>query len=80
MLADGMDRAMLLRHLEQAEQHMADGQRRLEHQRGVIEQLRRDGHDARVHDAEELLRAFEQVQRMSAAEVARIRQEIERAQ
>lgn len=68
---------MLLDHLKQAERHVARGEHVLEHQRGVIEELRRDGHDERmIEAAERLLRSFEEVQSMHRADVARLREEL----
>jgi hypothetical protein len=62
-------------HLEEAERHVSEGARRLERQRAIIEQLRRDGHDAK--QAETLLRAMENLERMHIEHVALIRNELE---
>lgn len=68
---------MLLEHLKQAERHAAEGVRVLEHQRSIIDHLRRDGHsEPMIEAAERLLRSFEEVQRMHIADVARLREEL----
>lgn len=41
-----VDRAMQLRHLEQAERHIADGVRHISKQERLIAKLERGGHDA----------------------------------
>ena len=69
-----MDRKMLLEHLAIAERNVAQGERQLEHQRGLIEELRRDGHD--THKAEELLLTFEESQALHIADLDRIRAEL----
>lgn len=72
-----MDREMILDHLKQAERHVAEGERVLEHQRTVIDHLRRDGHgDPMIDAAERLLRSFEEVQSMHIADVERLRGEL----
>ena len=77
MLPGGMDRAMLLEHLRQAERHVTSGERILKHQRCVVEHLRRDRHSEPLIDAaERLLRSFEEVQSMHVADVARLRGEL----
>ncbi|HJS89636.1 MAG TPA: hypothetical protein VJ738_06675 [Steroidobacteraceae bacterium] len=78
MLAHGVDRDRLHEHLQRAERHLADGQRRLEHQRGLVDRLRRDGHEYRALQGEKLLRTFEQLQSMNLAELTRIREELAR--
>jgi hypothetical protein len=55
-----MDREMLKRHLAQAEEHIAAGDKNIARQRGVIVQLERDGHD--TASARTFLREFEQLQ------------------
>ena len=72
-----MDRQILIEHLTMAERHVADGQRVLEHQRGVIEELRRDRHgESLLDEAESLLRSFEEMQSMHVADVVRLRREL----
>src|SRR5262245_65840088 len=53
-----MDRQMLMEHLSQAERHVAEGMVHVEKQRTLVENMARDGHDIRVHEA--LLRQFEE--------------------
>lgn len=68
---------MLLEHLTQAERHVTEGERVLKHQRSVIEDLRRSGHNELFIDAaERLLRSFEEVQSMHLADVDRLRREL----
>ena len=50
-----MDRDMILDHLRQAERHVADGERVLEHQRAVIDHLRRAGQEDSMIGAAESL-------------------------
>jgi hypothetical protein len=52
-----MDRALLEEHLAQAERHVTEGEYHVGHQRAVIEDLTKRGHDTR--EAENLLREFE---------------------
>jgi hypothetical protein len=72
-----MDRAKQ-RHLEQrfaeADRHVADGERLLQHQREAIEERRRDGHDVKLATA--LLAEMEETQRLHIAGRDRIRQEL----
>lgn len=72
-----MDRERLLEHLAKAEHAAAQGERHLEHQRGVIEKLREGGHD--TCRAQEILRTFEESQELHLADVARIRKELAQA-
>ena len=51
------DRAIAAEHLELANRHLAEGQRRVEGQLMLIARLDRDGHD--TQPARELLRQFE---------------------
>lgn len=69
---------MLFDRLAKAERSVAQGERHLEQQRGVIAHLRRDGHDTKK--AEELLRTFEESQMLQVADLARIRSELARAE
>ena len=72
-----MDRELILQHLKQAERHVAEGERVLEHQRTVIDHLRRDGGgDPMIDAAERLLHSFEEVQRMHLADRDRLRGEL----
>lgn len=72
-----MDRERLFEHLKLAERHVAEGERVLEHQRAIVEHLRRDGHSGQlIREAERLLRTFREVQSMHVADAARLRQEL----
>jgi len=55
---NSMDRQMLMEHLSQAERHVAEGMVHVEKQRTLVENMARDGHDIREHEA--LLRQFEE--------------------
>ena len=73
-----MDRVILAEHLTLAERHVADGERVLEHQRRIIEDLRRDGNSAGMIDAaESLLRSFEEIQSLHLADAAPLRRELQ---
>ena len=77
MLIEDMDREILIEHLTMAERHVADGERVLRHQRGVIRELRRDRHgESLINAAERLLRSFEEMQNMHIADLARLRKEL----
>jgi len=52
-----MDRATILKHLEGAHQHVAEGATNVAQQREVIAELEHDGRDAKL--ARELLRVLE---------------------
>jgi len=52
-----VERAIAAEHLELANRHVAEGQRRVEAQLTLIARLERDGHDS--GPARELLRQFE---------------------
>jgi hypothetical protein len=69
-----MDRAMLMRHLAQAEQHIADGERHLTRQRATICELEQDGFDAVA--ARALLASFKQTQALHVAHRERVSAEI----
>jgi hypothetical protein len=69
-----MDREMLKRHLAQAEEHIAMGDKNIARQREVIVQLERDGHD--TASARNFLREFEQLQPMHIAERERLLREL----
>lgn len=69
-----MERAVLLRHLAQAERHIAEGEQRLIHQRAVIRELEQDGH--RTGSARALLAALEQTQALHFADRERLRAEL----
>lgn len=68
---------MLIAHLEQAERHVAEGERILDQQRSVVEQLRGDRHSGHLLEAAEtLLRSFEEVQGMHIADLERLTREL----
>jgi hypothetical protein len=64
-------------HLEQAEQHLREGQWRLERQRELVKQLERNGRS--LDQAKILLRQFELMQATNVERLARLRKEVERA-
>jgi hypothetical protein len=68
------DRAMLERHLAQAERHVSDGEHTVARQREIVAKLVKDGHDSRM--AQELLTQFEQSQAIHVADRDRIRSEL----
>ena len=61
------DRAMHLRHLQEAKRWVAEGERHIAEQEQRIATLRRDGHD--VTKAESLLEVFYQTQAQHIATV-----------
>ena len=73
-----MNRELIRQHLELAERHVAEGEDNLKRQRQILFALRNGGHA--TERAEELLFVFEQSQRLHAAAVARIRDELEYAE
>jgi hypothetical protein len=62
-------------HLAQAEAHIALGDRNIVHQRELVAELERDGHD--TAEAKRLLASFEELQAMHIAERARIQCELD---
>lgn len=68
---------MIMDHLVKAEHAVSQGERHLEHQRGIIERLKEGGHDTR--EAEKILRTFEDAQALHRADLERIREELRRA-
>ena len=52
-----MERATILKHLEGAHQHVAEGATNIARQREIIAELEHDGHDAKI--ARELLKVLE---------------------
>jgi hypothetical protein len=72
-----MDRALIERHLSQAEQHVLDGRGHVARQRRLIARLRRDGHD--LGEAQDLLRILEETLASHIADRDRLRQELEDA-
>lgn len=65
---------MVLDHLEQARRHVAEGEKHVGSQRELVTQLERDGHDST--QARQLLREFEEVQRLHVEHRDRLEQEI----
>jgi hypothetical protein len=69
-----MDREMLKRHLAEAEEHIATGDKNIARQRDLIAQLECDGHD--TASAKTFLREFEQLQAMHIAEREQLLREL----
>jgi hypothetical protein len=69
-----MDREMLKRHLAEAEEHIATGDKNIARQREVIAQLERDGRD--TASARTFLHEFEQLQARHIAERERLLREL----
>jgi hypothetical protein len=65
-----MDREMLKRHLAEAEEHIATGDKNIARQREVIAQLERDGRE--TASARTFLQEFEQLQARHIAERERL--------
>jgi hypothetical protein len=68
------DRAMTLEHLEQARRHVAEGERHIAHEREIIAEKERDGHDTST--SKQLLDQFEQIYAMYVAERDRLEKEL----
>jgi hypothetical protein len=58
-LTNMRDRVMTLEHLEQARRHVAEGERHIAHEREIIAEKERDGHDTSM--SKQLLDQFEQI-------------------
>ena len=69
-----MDREMLKRHLAEAEEHIATGDKNIARQRDVIAQLELDGRD--TASARTFLHEFEQLQARHIAERERLLREL----
>jgi hypothetical protein len=69
-----MDRKMILEHLAQARRHVADGERHLAHEREIIAEKERDGHDTAT--SKQLLDQFKQIYTMYVAERDRLEEEL----
>ena len=69
-----MDRELLTQHLEMAERHVSQGERHIAQQRELIAQLKRGGHGTR--QAIQLLRQFEELQKLHVADRDRLRKEL----
>jgi hypothetical protein len=70
-----MDRAMQLRHLEQAERHLAEGIRHIADQEQLIAKLDRGGQDTTA--AQRLLENFHSTQALHTAQRHHILKELE---
>jgi hypothetical protein len=71
-----MDRAILLEHLELAEEHIEIGSRNIARQEEIIEKLQAHGHDTRV--ARQMLKSFEDARALCLEERERIQAELDR--
>jgi hypothetical protein len=69
-----MDRGMLVRHLAQAEQHVAEGGDHIARQRRIIDELASSNHDLKA--AQELLVLFENMQTSHLADRDGLRAEL----
>ena len=69
-----MDHATIADHLAQAERHVVAGERTLAHQRGLVAELERDGHD--TSQARALLVQFEELQALHISNRDRLRREL----
>lgn len=74
-LSCGMDRAMQLRHLEEAERHIAQGERHIAEQEGRITVMSRQGHN--TDEAQKLLDNFYASQAQHIQHRDRILKELE---
>jgi hypothetical protein len=68
-------RQLLQEHLVLAEKHISTGEHALEHQRAVVLELERDGHDST--EARSLLTTMEETQQLHVAGRDRLRAELE---
>jgi hypothetical protein len=64
-----------LDHLASARRHVAEAERHVAHQREVIAQRERDGHDTAT--SKQLLDQFEELYRMRVADRDRLEQELD---
>ena len=69
-----MDRTVLLRHLVEAERHLAEYKQVVARQRHVIDTIARGGHD--TAEASALLREFQGIQATHVADRDRLRVEL----
>jgi ribosomal 50S subunit-associated protein YjgA (DUF615 family) len=69
-----MDRAMVTRHLQEAQEHVKLGLQHVSRQREIVAELERDGHD--VTAAHRLLANFERMQETHEADLHRIEREL----
>jgi uncharacterized membrane protein len=68
------DRTTILKHLEQARRHVAEAEQRVAHQREIVAQLARGGHD--TYEAKRLLDQFEQTRTLQVADRNRLEKEL----
>jgi hypothetical protein len=71
-----MDKTTILRLLDEAQNHIAQGERAIRRQREVVAELRRDGHN--TARARALLAEFEQIQRVNVSERELLIRQLER--
>ena len=69
-----MDREMIRRHLDQAEDHVRKGAEAVRKQKLILAHLEKDGHDTAM--ARKLLNSFEAIEADHIADRARIRKEL----
>jgi hypothetical protein len=70
-----MKRALLQRHIEEAESRIQRGQRNVDHQRNTVSDLERDNQDTTI--AKALLRMFEKALAVHVAERHQLLKELE---
>jgi HEAT repeat protein len=70
------ERAMIERHLTQAEGHVALGERHIARQIEIVAELERDGHEQTAIAARELLAMFEQTHKSHVEDRDRLRAEL----
>jgi DNA-directed RNA polymerase subunit F len=68
------DRATILRHLEQARRLITQGEQYVAHQREIVAQLERDGHD--TYEAKRLLDQLQQFHALQVADRDRLENEL----
>jgi hypothetical protein len=70
-----MDQERIDRHLAEAEEHVASGDRLVFRQRAIVTYLAREGHD--TSQAQSLLATFEETLRLHMADLDRLRRKQE---
>jgi hypothetical protein len=77
MKADHMtERAIIERHLAQAETHVVQGDEHIARQKEIVAELGGDGHEEAAQKARELLKTFEMTQRAHVKDRDRLRAEL----
>jgi hypothetical protein len=71
-----MDRAMVLRHLEAAERHVAEGAQHIQRQREIVAKLEADQHTDAAVEARAVLETFLETQEMHEQDRDRILAEL----